>query len=54
MDENRKKDPGKIAENLDTIDVTELEDGDLEAASGGGLIQPNEPNGNCGNSQCCG
>jgi hypothetical protein len=54
MAENTEKKP----EDLEATDVTELEDGALDSASGGGLLQPdqdfNEPNTNCGNTQCCG
>ena len=42
-------------EDLEVTDVTELEDGDLESASGGvGIADQLDDNTNCGNTQCCG
>lgn len=54
MLENNEKRP----EDLEVNDVTELEDGALDSVAGGGLLEADQPieqpNTNCGNTQCCG
>ena len=43
-------------EEVEPVDVTELEDGELEGAAGGALQESVVPvdDGNCHNTQCCG
>jgi hypothetical protein len=52
MAENERK-----PEELEVDGVTELEEGELDSASGGTLSDTDlssEPNTNCNNTQCCG
>lgn len=44
----------KKAEEVESAEVTELEEGELEDVSGGLIAVEKEPNNNCGNTQCCG
>ena len=46
MPENKSAE--ELAEEMGGVEVTELDDDDLEDVAGG------KPNGNCGNTQCCG
>jgi hypothetical protein len=55
MDEQKDQKPEEQANETGPVEVTELEDNELESAAGGqaGSIVPVE-DGNCHNTQCCG